>query len=89
MAIGAVEKPQVKSKHASYLMCDRCPAPLTGTWGTREGGDPRSRDDDLYLCLKCAGLMPVGPAPQGYEGMAFISGGLLVGLVVALIKWLM
>lgn len=68
-------------------LCRRCHGALAGTYAVKIN-DPADPNDDEALCLNCAGLMPANAAPDSYEGMAFISGALLVGLIVVLIKWL-
>lgn len=89
MAIGVSEKKQqVRDGWNFVYRCHKCPAPLVGTVGLRLNNleDP---NDDEALCLNCAGLMFKQDVPPSYEGKAFLSGALLVGLIVVLIKWLM
>lgn len=89
MAIGATEKklPAPRPNWDYGYLCRRCHGALAGTYAVKIN-DPADPNDDEALCLSCAGLMPATAIPKSYEGKAFISGALLVGLVAALIAWL-
>lgn len=88
MALPAKEAAPQKPKHGSYLKCDTCPAPLVGTWASKEGGIVGSRDDDIYTCLRCAGLIPIGsvPIPQPWY-IPFTFGAVVVPIIWGIGRW--
>lgn len=89
MALTATEKklPAPRPNWDYGYLCRRCHAALVGKYVVQIN-DPADPNDDEALCGPCARWQPIGPAPESHEGKAFISGALLVGLIVVLIKWL-